>query len=101
MTDGKLNRSIVNSITPMDMVAGSIAKPIIERAVSPVLGNGNFLSGATKLLGAGMAATYAGNGMIGKAIAIGAGMDGAEDIIIAIGNKAGLGTTESTEAGVF
>jgi hypothetical protein len=96
-----LDKNIVNSVDALDMVLGSIAKPIVEKTASTVVGNGNFVSGVAKLVGAGLAAKYAGNNRFGKAIAIGAGMDGAEDLIIALGSRVGINQTEQTSAGVF
>lgn len=96
-----IDKDIVKSIDAIDMVTGSIAKPFVEKIVSPVAGNGNLVSGAIKLVAAGMSAKYAGNNRFGKAVAIGAGMDGAEDIIIGFGAKTGIGATEQTSGGVF
>ena len=96
-----IDSKIVNSVDAIDMILGSVAKPLVERTASPVVGNGNFVSGALKLGSAVMAAKYMSNNRVGKAIAIGAGMDGAEDLIVAFGAKAGLNQTEQTGAGVF
>lgn len=96
-----LDKNIVNSVDAIDMVLGSVAKPLVEKTASTVVGNGNFVSGAIKLVGAGLAAKYAGNNRFGKAIAIGAGMDGAEDLIVALGSRVGIQQTEQTSGGVF
>ena len=96
-----LDNKIVSSVDAIDMVLGSIAKPIVEKTASTVVGNGNVVSGGLKLIGAGLAAKYAGNNRLGKALAIGAGMDGSEDLIIALGSRVGINQTEQTSAGVF
>jgi len=55
-----LDKNIVSSVDAIDMVLGSIAKPIVEKTASTVVGNGNTVSGGLKLIGAGLAAKYAG-----------------------------------------
>ena len=96
-----INKDIVKSIDAADLVIGSVMKPVIESVASPIIGNGTLISGGAKLVVAFGATKYAGNNRIGKGLAIGAGMDGAEDIIVALKGKAGLGSTPSTSGGVF
>ncbi len=96
-----IDKNIVSSVDAVDMVLGSIAKPIVEKTASSVVGNGTFMSGAVKLIGAGMAAKYGGSNRVAKAIAIGAGMDGSEDMIVAMGAKVGVNQAEQTGGGVF
>lgn len=96
-----IDKDIVKNIDAIDFVAGTIAKPFIEKGMSGVVGNGNYISGAAKLGAALAAAKYAGTGRLGKAIAIGAAQDGAEDLIIALGIKAGISATDDVSGGVF
>lgn len=100
MTD-IINKDIVKGVDALDMVAGSIAKPLVEKVMSPIVGNGNLISGGAKLVTAFAAAKYGGSGRVGKAVAIGAGMDGAEDIILGLGSKVGVSQANQTGAGIF
>jgi hypothetical protein len=99
--DNIIDKNIVKNIDAVDFVLGTLAKPIVEKSISPIVGNGNFISGAAKLVGAVVAAKYAGTGRIGKAVAIGAGQDGAEDLIIALGARHGIGPSDDIGGGVF
>jgi len=99
--DDMINRDIIKGVDALDMIGGSIAKPLVEKIASPIVGNGNFISGLSKIGIAIGIAKYAGNNRLGKSFAIGAGMDGSEDVIVAFGNKAGIHQSEQTEAGVF
>lgn len=99
--DNPLDKDIVRSIDAIDMVTGTVAKPIVEKLVSQVAGNGNMVSGVVKLGLAMGAAKWGGSNRVTKALAIGAGMDGAEDIIISVGMKGGISPTTSTSEGGF
>lgn len=92
---------IVKSIDALDLVGGSIVKPLAEGALSPIVGNGNFISGIVKFGIAFGAAKYGGSGRVPKSVAIGCGMDGAEDIIIAIKGKLGGAAVSPTGSGAF
>lgn len=101
MAESVISKDIVNSIDAIDLVGGSIAKPIVEGLLSPVVGNGNFISGVVKMGTAIGVAKYGGKGRVPKCVAIGAGMDGAEDLIIAIKGKLGGEAINPTGSGVF
>ena len=96
-----LDKDIVRSVDAIDLVLGSMAKPIVEKIVSPIAGNGNLVSGAVKIFGALAVTKYAGNNRMGKAAAIGMGLDGSEDVIVSMGKKANIGPADSTSGGVF
>lgn len=96
-----IDKDIVSSVDPIDMVMGAITKPIVEKVVSPIVGNGNLLSGAAKFGLAFLSAKYAGRGRFGKAMAIGASLDGSEDLVVALGSKVGITAATETSAGVF
>ena len=96
-----VGKDIVKSIDAIDMVLGTVAKPMVEKIASPVIGNGTVMSGSLKILGAFGLAKYGGNNRIGKAAAIGAAMDGSEDLVLGLGSKIGLSGAETTSAGVF
>ena len=96
-----LDKDIVRSVDAIDLVLGSVAKPIVEKIVAPVAGNGNIVSGAIKIVGALAVTKYAGNNRLGKATAIGMGLDGAEDVIVSIGKRANIGPADNVSGGVF
>ena len=94
-----LDKDIVKNIDAMDMVLGTIAKPFIETGVSKVVGNGNIVSGIVKLGGALALAKYGGKDRLTKSLAIGAGMDGSEDMVVSVSGKMGIESAETTETG--
>lgn len=96
-----IGKDIVKSIDAVDMVLGTLAKPMVERITAPVVGNGTIMSGGLKILAAFGIAKYGGNNRLAKAAAIGASMDGSEDIVLGLGSKVGLSGAETTSAGVF
>ena len=100
MTD-ILNKDIVNSVDIKDLVLGTILKPVVEKVTSPIVGNGNLLSGGAKLITAFGVAKYGGNNLPAKGLAIGAALDGAEDVVIAVSGKLGMDAEDSTGEGVF
>jgi hypothetical protein len=99
--ENPIDKSIVKNIDAIDFVSGTIAKPFIEKGMSQIVGNGTFISAAAKLGGALMVAKYGGNNRFAKAIAIGAGQDGAEDAIIALGIRGGINPEDDVGGGVF
>jgi hypothetical protein len=74
---------------------------LVEKVASGVVGNGTIMSGVAKIGTAFFVAKYGGNNRLGKAVAIGAGMDGAEDLVIGLTGKAGLQATDSVSGGLF
>ena len=96
-----VGKDLVKSVDAIDMVGGTLAKPLIEKFACPVLGNGTVMSGVAKIGAAFLVAKYGGNNRVGKSIAIGAGMDGAEDLVIGLTGKAGLEATDTVSGGVF
>ena len=96
-----VGKDIVRGVDAVDMVGGTLAKPLVEKFGSGIVGNGTMMSGAAKIATAFVIAKYAGNNRIGKSLAIGAGMDGAEDMVIGLTGKAGLEAADSVGGGVF
>lgn len=96
-----VGKDIVKNIDAIDMVLGTLAKPMVERIAAPVVGNGTVMSGGLKILGAFAVAKYGGNNRVGKAVAIGASMDGSEDIVLGLGARVGLEGAAQTSGGVF
>jgi hypothetical protein len=96
-----VGKDIVKSVDAIDMVGGTLVKPLVEKFASGIVGNGTMMSGVAKIGTAFVVAKYGGNNRVGKAVAIGAGMDGAEDMVIALTGKAGLESTDTVSGGIF
>jgi hypothetical protein len=96
-----VGKDIVKSVDAIDMVGGTLAKPLVEKFGSGIVGNGTIMSGVAKIATAFVIAKYGGNNRVGKSLAIGAGMDGAEDMVVGLTGKAGLEATETVSGGIF
>jgi hypothetical protein len=96
-----VGKDIVKGVDAIDMVGGTLAKPLIEKVGSGIVGNGTIMSGAAKIATAFVVAKYGGDNRIGKSVAIGAGMDGAEDMVIALTGKVGLEASDTVSGGIF
>lgn len=96
-----VGKDIVKSVDAIDMVGGTLAKPFVEKLGSGVVGNGTIISGVAKIGTAFVIAKYGGNNRVGKALAIGAGMDGAEDLVIGLSGKVGLQAADTVSGGIF
>jgi hypothetical protein len=84
-----------------ELIGISVLKPVVERGSAKIVGNGTIVSGGAKVLGAFAAQKmlpkqYGINNMVAGAM----GVDGAEDLIVSVGAKAGLGTTEQQSEGL-
>lgn len=84
-----------------ELIGISIAKPVVERVSSKIVGNGTIVSGGAKVLGAFAAQQilpkqYGINNMVAGAL----GVDGAEDLIVSAGAKLGLGATAQQSEGI-
>lgn len=58
-----------------------VSKAVTEQVLKPVIGNGNYKSGAVKLALAWAIPKYALKGEMGKIIGTGLAVDGVEDIV--------------------
>jgi hypothetical protein len=96
-----VGKDIVKGVDAIDMVGGTLAKPLVEKFGSGIVGNGTIMSGVAKIATAFVVAKYGGNNRVGKAVAIGAGMDGAEDMVVGLTGKIGLEATDTVSGGVF
>jgi hypothetical protein len=96
-----VGKDIVKGVDAIDMVGGTLAKPLVEKVGSGIVGNGTIMSGVAKIGTAFVIAKYGGNNRVGKALAIGAGMDGAEDMVIGLTGKAGLEAADTVSGGIF
>lgn len=79
-----INPKVTGGLDALELVAGMAAKPIVEKVVSPIAGNGNAVSGIVKI-GLAVVANQAVKGKVGNVAAIAFGADGAEDLILGIG----------------
>lgn len=72
-----------NTPSYLDFVGGGVAKFAIQNvsALTPI-GDGNLVSGGVKLVGGYLVKEYAGGGLLGNSVAIGAAVDGIEDCIL-------------------
>jgi hypothetical protein len=96
-----VGKDIVKGVDAIDMVGGTLAKPLVEKFASGIVGNGTVMSGAAKIGTAFLIAKYGGNNRVAKSIAIGAGMDGAEDLVIGLTGKIGVQSPDTVARGLF
>lgn len=95
-----LTKDVTPALNPIELVGGMAAKPVVEKIVAPIVGNGTFVSGAVKLAAAIAVQKYL-KGSLGNAAAVAFGADGAEDLVIAIGGMKGIGPAGPTQEGAF
>jgi len=81
----KILKKKVGGISVQDLIATGIAKPVIEIAVSPVIGNANVVSGMVKLGSALLTGHFLGRSFVPRAIAYALAVDGTEDILMGSG----------------
>ena len=78
----------------MDTFELAILKTLSERALTPVVGNGTFMSGAAKLVGGGVLSSVSRNkhvGLLGSGVIV----DGVEDLAHSVLGKVLGGTSTS------
>lgn len=81
------------------MIAGSKIATETILARTPV-GNSTLLSGGVKMLGAALVGIPLGKSMIGKAVATGLVIDGAEDVVRALLGGLGAGSGDNKVASI-
>lgn len=64
-----------------ELFVSGIAKQVEERTLTPIIGNSNYLSGGLKLL---IASFIPKTNKYLKAVAMGFGIDGVEDIVVSL-----------------
>lgn len=93
---GKILKPKVQATGLMDAFEMGILKTLSERTLTPIVGNGTFMSGAAKIVGGGVITSVSKNkhvGLLSSAMII----DGVEDAAHSIlGNI--LGGTETSES---
>lgn len=63
------------------MLLAGVVKPFAEQALIPVVGDGNFVSGAVKTIGGAAVSQFAGRGIAQDSVAIALVVDGVEDLM--------------------
>jgi hypothetical protein len=83
----------------MDAFEMGVFKTVSERTAAPVIGNGTYMSGGAKLIGAGVLSSLSRNkhvGLLSSAIII----DGVEDVVNSLlGSVGGDGIAGATTGG--
>lgn len=95
-----ITKNVTGGLNAIELVAGMALKPVVEKIAAPVVGNGSLISCGAKLAGAYMAHKYL-KGTAGNIVSVALGADGAEDAIVALGDKVGIGAAKTTENGLF
>ena len=76
----RIGRVKAGGIPLVTLALAGVAKPLMEGALAPVIGNGTIMSGAIKLVGAVVLNKMVGGGTLSNAAQIALGVDGMEDI---------------------
>jgi len=63
------------------MFLAGVIKPFAENALTPVVGDGNLISGAVKCVGSLGVSQLAGRGTVQDAVSIALAVDGVEDLV--------------------
>lgn len=100
MVNNIFDKNITKGLDTVDLVGGMLLKPVAEVALSKVVGNGTLVSGLAKLGIAYASNKYIG-GTIGNIVAVGVGVDGAEDVAIQAATKLGIKAASPQSEGVF
>ena len=91
-------------IAGLDLLTLGIAgltKYAEERALTPLIGNASFMSGAVKIAAALVIQGTAKENKYAKAVALGFGVDGVEDLITAGLNMVGFGANGGNQGGLI
>ena len=78
---GKILGTKAGGVSLQTLAAAGIAKPFMESALTPIIGDGNTISGAVKLIGGVGVNQFAGRGIVQDAVSIGLVVDGIEDLL--------------------
>jgi hypothetical protein len=99
MINMTVRKAISGSVSYADLVGAGFVKYFGEKALTPVIGNGTYMSGAVKLAGGFAARKFMGRGMLGDSVSLGLSIDGVEDILTNLlgGTSFGLGSGGETD----
>lgn len=84
--DKKIMDSDIGPTNLKQLALAGVVKYGAERALMPVVGDGNFISAGTKIAGALTVDAVAGDNLIGSSVALGVGIDGIEDLFYSVKN---------------
>ena len=76
-----IGQTKAGGVSIMTLAAAGIVKPFTEAALTPVIGDGNLISGAAKTIGGVAINQYAGRGVVQDALSIALVVDGIEDLM--------------------
>lgn len=76
-----VGKAKAGGVSIMTLAAAGIIKPFSEAALTPVIGDGNLISGAVKTIGGMAINQYAGRGVVQDSLSIALVVDGIEDLM--------------------
>ena len=76
-----IGKAKAGGVSIMTLAAAGIVKPFTEAALTPVIGDGNLISGAVKTIGGMAINQYAGRGVVQDSLSIALVVDGIEDLM--------------------
>ena len=76
-----IGQAKAGGVSIMTLAAAGIIKPFTEAALTPVIGDGNLISGAVKTIGGVAINQYAGRGVVQDSLSIALVVDGIEDLM--------------------
>ena len=76
-----IGQAKAGGVSIMTLAAAGIIKPFTETALTPVIGDGNLISGAVKTIGGMAINQYAGRGVVQDSLSIALVVDGIEDLM--------------------
>lgn len=76
------------------LALAGVAKPFIESALTPVVGDGTMISGAVKTVGSLAVNQFAGRGIVQDSVSIALAVDGIEDLMRGV---FGMGSQSSVD----
>ena len=91
---GKILEPKVQATGLLDIALMGVSKSTTENLLTPIIGNGTFMSGGLKLIGGGFVQGQMGK--MGKTIGAGLIIDGIDDLVSAGMQKIGMAGTQQT-----
>ena len=76
-----VGKAKAGGVSVMTLAAAGVIKPFTEAALTPVIGDGNIISGAVKTIGGLAVNQYAGRGVVQDSLSIALVVDGIEDLM--------------------
>lgn len=76
-----IGQAKAGGVSIMTLAAAGVLKPFTEAALTPVIGDGNLISGAVKTIGGMAINQYAGRGVVQDSLSIALVVDGIEDLM--------------------